>query len=64
MLIQEPLLAETVSKLEARFEKLRFGNHMDKCNDYGPFIRQEDLKAFKEALNTQARDYGAEVCFM
>ena len=52
---------EVNGKLEARFERLRVGNHADKCNDYGPFVNSVDVTSFNESLSKQIKENGAQV---
>ena len=47
-----------MQKLTLRFGKLKVGNHLDKCNDFGPIYNAKELK---EALNSQSVEFGAEV---
>lgn len=58
MLVQESIYAEFLERLETRFSKLKTGNHMDKCNDYGPVRTSSE---FKELLAKQVESYGAQV---
>jgi len=58
VLIQESVYGSFLERLETRFSKLRTGNNMDKCNDYGPVRNSFQLK---EALAKQVEAYGAQV---
>ena len=59
--VQENIYEEVCQKLETRFSRLRAGNHLDKCNDFGPQINNTDLKNFKENLSLQIKENGADV---
>ena len=39
-----------MERLDKRFEKLRCGSNMDKCNDYGEFISENEFNNFKAAI--------------
>lgn len=58
MVVQESVYTKFLERLETRFSKLRTGNHMDKCNDYGPVRTSSE---FKELLAKQVESYGAQV---
>lgn len=58
LFIQECIYDDVVQRLEARFNKLKVGNHLDKCNDYGPVFNVAELR---EALENQSNEFGAEV---
>ncbi len=50
VLVQENIFDDVIKRLEKRFEKLRCGSNMDKCNDYGPFINEADYNNLKAAI--------------
>ena len=56
--VQECVYDDVMLRLETRFSKLKTGNHLDKCNDYGPVFNLNELK---EALENQSTEFGAEV---
>ncbi len=45
VLIQECLYADVVHRLKTRFSKVKTGNHLDKCNDYGPVSNSEEFES-------------------
>ncbi|RNA25037.1 Aldehyde dehydrogenase family 16 member A1 [Brachionus plicatilis] len=59
--VQENIYESFLRKLECRFDKLRQGNHMDKCNDIGCLIDKNDLDKFRRALSEEASEFGAKV---
>jgi acyl-CoA reductase-like NAD-dependent aldehyde dehydrogenase len=59
--VQESMLERVMNKLVARFGKMRFGNHMDKNNSYGPFSDPNDGQRLRETIEKQKKDYGAYV---
>ena len=59
--IQESVYDDAVARLEARFKKLRVGNHLDKCNDVAAMLNDEDVKLFKEWLGSRLTELGANV---
>lgn len=58
VLIQECMYADILQRLENRFVKVRTGNHLDKCNDYGPVLNSQE---FKDILAKQVMTNGAQV---
>lgn len=50
LFIQESVFDDIVSRLEARFKKIRLGNHLDKCNDLGPMLNADDIKLLKDSI--------------
>lgn len=60
LFIQENVYDDVLQRLEARFNKLKVGNHLDKCNDCGPILNAAE---FKEVIEAQATEFGAEVYF-
>ena len=60
LFIQENVYDDVLQRLEARFNKLKVGNHLDKCNDCGPILNAAE---FKEVIEAQATEFEAEVYF-
>ncbi|CAF0965081.1 unnamed protein product [Brachionus calyciflorus] len=60
LFIQENIYQKVLKRLETRFSKLNSGNHMDKCNDIGQLINQNDIENFKQALSIQTNEFGAQ----
>jgi len=58
LFIQENIYDNVVRRLELRFSKLRVGNHLDKCNDYGPVFHSDELKS---VLEMQSNEFGSNV---
>jgi acyl-CoA reductase-like NAD-dependent aldehyde dehydrogenase len=54
VLVQESIFDDILQRLQQRFGKLRVGNSLDKCNDYGQFISENEAKYFKEKLSNVA----------
>ncbi len=52
VLVHESIFDDIFNRLQQRFEKLRVGINLDKCNDYGPFITKFEAKNFKEKLSS------------
>jgi acyl-CoA reductase-like NAD-dependent aldehyde dehydrogenase len=59
--VQESLFDKVMNKLVVRFGKMRYGNHMDKCNDYGPFADSTNGQRLREVIEDQKKSYGANV---
>jgi aldehyde dehydrogenase (NAD+) len=58
VLVQECMYADVVQRLKTRFSKVKTGNHLDKCNDYGPVF---DSKELRNILTKEVATNGAEV---
>ncbi len=61
MFVQESVYEDVVKRLERRFEKLRTGNNLDKCNDYSALIDANDSQILKSSLTNQSAQFGAKV---
>ena len=48
-------------KLESRFAKIKYGNHLDKCNDYGPMAHISDLETLEKTIKSQINEFGSNV---
>ncbi len=59
--VQESIIDVVQRKLEFRFGKLRYGNHLDKCNDYGPMANSVDVETLEKSLKYQTEEFGSEV---
>ena len=59
--MQESVLEVVQSKLEARLGKLKYGNHLDKCNDYGQMVNSADLETLEKTIKHQVDEFGSIV---
>jgi acyl-CoA reductase-like NAD-dependent aldehyde dehydrogenase len=50
VLVQESIYDDLLYRLKNRFEKVRAGSSLDKCNDYGQFINPNEMKTLKDKL--------------
>ena len=64
-MVQESIYEDTLKRLERRFQKLRVGTHLDKCNDFGPFINESEANKFRNNLssvpNANVRQFSASL---
>lgn len=58
VLVQECIYNDVLERLVARFSKVKTGNHMDKCNDYGSVRNSVEFKA---QLAKEAESNGAKI---
>lgn len=59
--MQESILEIVEKKLELRFSKIKYGNHLDKCNDYGPMSNFSDLEVLEKTMMSQIDEFGSNV---
>jgi acyl-CoA reductase-like NAD-dependent aldehyde dehydrogenase len=59
--VQESIVDIVQKKLELRFSKIKYGNHLDKCNDYGPMVNSVDLETLEKTIKTQTDEFGLSV---
>lgn len=52
VLVQENVYDDIYDRLDKRFQRLRCGSNLDKCNDYGAFINETEFNSLKNAFTS------------